>query len=107
VLLRVVQIGTLYKLLGVTISDGCNNSIVLYMGVEEGKNSTFFGEETMLWHQRLGHIGEKGFHVLHGKGMVEGMSNFSLDFNFCEYCLYGKQNRIKFLSNATRAGGLL
>jgi hypothetical protein len=32
----------------------------------------------MLWHQRLGHIREKGLRLLHGKGMVEGISNFSL-----------------------------
>jgi hypothetical protein len=25
----------------------------------------------MLWHQRLGYIGEKGLRLLHGKGMVE------------------------------------
>ena len=48
------------------------------------------GEKTMLWHQRLGHIGEKVLQILHGNGMVEGMSNSSLDFNFCENCLYGK-----------------
>ena len=33
------------------------------------------GEKTMLWHQRLGHIGEKGLQILHRNGMVEGMSN--------------------------------
>jgi len=44
----------------------------------------------MLWHQRLGHIGEKGLQILHGKGMVEGMSNSSLDFYFYENCVYGK-----------------
>jgi predicted Ser/Thr protein kinase len=26
------------------------------------------------------------------KGMVEGMENFSLDLDFCEHFLYGKQN---------------
>jgi hypothetical protein len=46
----------------------------------------------MMWHQRLGHIGEKGLQLLHDKSMVEGMSNCSLDFDFCEHCLYGKQN---------------
>jgi hypothetical protein len=61
----------------------------------------------MLWHQRLGHIGEKGLRLLHGKGMVEGMSNCSLDFDFCEHCLYGKQNRVRFPSGATRAEGIL
>ena len=41
------------------------------------------GEKIMLWHQRLGHIGEKGLQILHDNGMVEGMSNCSLDFDFC------------------------
>jgi hypothetical protein len=57
----------------------------------------------MMWHQRLGHIGEKGLRVLHGKGMVEGMANFSLDFYFCEHCLYGKHNPVRFSSSATKA----
>jgi transposase InsO family protein len=61
----------------------------------------------MLLHQRLGHIREKGLQLIHGKGMVEGMSNFSLDFDFCEHCLYGKQNRVRFPSGATRVEGIL
>jgi hypothetical protein len=55
----------------------------------------------------LGHIEEKGLRLLHGKGMVEGMSNYSLDFDFCEHCLYGKQNQVRFPSGATRAEGIL
>jgi hypothetical protein len=61
----------------------------------------------MLWHQRLGHIGEKGLQTLHSKGMIEGMSNFNLDFDFCEHFIYGKQNRVRFPSGATRAKGIL
>jgi hypothetical protein len=61
----------------------------------------------MLWHQRLGHIGEKGLQTLHGKGMVEGMSNCTLDFDFCEHFIYGKHNRVRFPSGATRAKGIL
>ena len=53
------------------------------------KNLVVFGEETMLWHQRLIHIGDKGLRILHGNGMVEGMSNFSLDFNLYKKFLYG------------------
>jgi hypothetical protein len=102
-----VRFGTMYKMLGRTISDGCNSSIVLDIGVEEERNPTVSGEKVMLWHQRLGHIGEKGLQLLHGKGMVEGMSNCSLDFDFCEHCLYGKQNRVRFPSGATRAEGIL
>jgi hypothetical protein len=61
----------------------------------------------MMWNQRLGHIDGKGIQLLHGKGMVEGMSNCSLDFYFCEHCLYGKQNWVRFPSGATRPEGIL
>jgi hypothetical protein len=58
VLMRGVWFGTLYKLLGSTISDGCNSSIVPDIEVEEERTATVSGEKVMLWHQRLGHIGE-------------------------------------------------
>jgi len=87
VLMRGVKIGTLYKLQGSTIIDGCNSSMVSESGVE---NLVVSREKTMMWHQRLGHIREKGLRILHGEGMVEGMSNSSLDFDFCENCIYGK-----------------
>ena len=29
------------------------------------------------------------------------MSNFTLDFDLCEQCIYGKQNRVRFPSGAT------
>jgi hypothetical protein len=90
VLLKGVWFGTLYKLQGSTISDGCNSSIVPDIGVEEERTPTVSGEKVMLWHQRVGHIGEKDLRLRHGKGMVEGMSNCSLDFDFCEHCVYGK-----------------
>jgi hypothetical protein len=107
VLMKGVQFGTLYKLLGITISDGCNISIVPDIGVEEEITPTVSGEKVMLWHQRLGHIREKGLRLLHGKGMVEGMSNCSLDLDFCEHCLYGKKNRVRFPSSATRVEEIL
>eukprot|EP00253_Pinus_taeda_P031268 PITA_31268 len=90
VLMWGVRIGTLYKLQGSTVVDGCNSSMVPENGA---KNLVVSGDKTTLWCQRFGHIGEKGLQILHGKGMVEGMSNSSLDFDFCENCVYGKQNR--------------
>jgi hypothetical protein len=91
VLLKRVQFGTLYKMQGSTISDGCNSSIVPDIGVEEERNHIISGEKVRLWHQRLGHIGEKGFRLLQSKGMVEGISNCSLDFDFCEHCYMGSR----------------
>jgi hypothetical protein len=35
------------------------------------------------------------------------MSNFSLDFDFCEHFIYGKKNRVRFPSGATRVEGIL
>eukprot|EP00253_Pinus_taeda_P018277 PITA_18277 len=57
VLMRGIQIGTLYKMQGSIVVDGCNSSVVPESGVE---NLVVSGEKTMLWYQRLGHIGEKG-----------------------------------------------
>jgi hypothetical protein len=75
VLLKGVQFGTLYKLQGSAISDGCNSSIVPDIGVEEEITPTVSEEKVMLWHQILRHIREKGLRLLHNNGMVEGMFN--------------------------------
>ena len=90
VLARIFWNGTLYKILGITIIDECNNFFVLEGGDKEDKTYHSFGGKTMLWHQRLGHIGEKGLHSLQGKDMVEGMTDCSLNFDFSEHCIYGK-----------------
>jgi hypothetical protein len=54
VLLKGVWFGTLYKMQGSTISDGCNSSIVPDIGVEEERTPIVSGEKVMMWHQRLG-----------------------------------------------------
>eukprot|EP00253_Pinus_taeda_P021908 PITA_21908 len=87
ILMRGVWIGILYKLQGSIVIDGCNSFVVPESGAE---NLVVSGEKTMSWQQRLGHIGEKGLQIIHGQGIVEGMSNSSLYFDFCENCVYGK-----------------
>ena len=61
----------------------------------------------MLWHQGLGHIGEKGLQILHGKAMVEGITNSTLYFYFYGNCVYGKQNRVSLCSFGKRVKQLL
>ena len=73
----------------------------------EAKNLVVSRVNTMLWHQILGHIGEKGLQILHGNGMVEDMSNFPLDFDSCGNFVYGKHNRVSFTSSAKRVKGIL
>jgi hypothetical protein len=60
VLLNGICIGTMYKLQGSTISDGCNSFIVPGIGFEEEKTPTVSGKNIMVWHQILGYIREKG-----------------------------------------------
>jgi hypothetical protein len=60
-----------------------------------------------MWHKRLRHIEEKGLRVLHGKGMVEHISNYSMGFYLCEHYIYGKQNQVTFPSGARRVDGIL
>jgi hypothetical protein len=68
VLLRWVKVGNLYNLLGNTITYGCNSIIVPEN--EFDKTYTLFIEKTMVWHETMGHIGEKGLCDLHTKGIV-------------------------------------
>ena len=56
---------------------------------------------------KIGAFGEKGLRALQGKGMVEGMANYTLDFDVCEHCIYRKQNRVRFASHAIRANEIL
>lgn len=45
----------------------------------------------MLWHHRLGHIGEKGFKTILNEKLVDNISNcFVGKTYFCEHCVFGK-----------------
>ena len=79
------------QLLGNTIINECNSSVVPEEGGKDDRNLSASGGKTMLWHQRLGHIREKGLHALQGKGMVEGMIDCTLYFDLCEHYIYGKK----------------
>ena len=39
--------------------------------------------------------------------MFEGMTDCTLDFDFCEHCIYRKQNQVRFAYGATKAKGIL
>jgi hypothetical protein len=88
-LLKGVQIGSLYKLLGRTISDEGNSSIVHEIGAKEGITPIVSRENTMSWEQILGHIREMGLCVLHNKGMVKVMSILSLDLIYVNISYMG------------------
>jgi hypothetical protein len=61
----------------------------------------------MLWHERMGHIGEKILRSKHNKGIVEYFPESDLEVDFCEHCIYGKQSRVRFPSGSKRENGIL
>jgi hypothetical protein len=50
--------------------------------------------EADLWHQRLGHMSEKGLKVMHSLGKLPKLKSVNIDF--CENCIFGKQKRVSF-----------
>lgn len=57
-------------------------------------------EKTMLWHQRLGHIGDKGLRALKNKSITEGLNDCHLELDSYKHFIYGKQHRISFYSSS-------
>jgi hypothetical protein len=53
------------------------------------------GVDTTWWNHRLGHMSEKGMHILHKKKMLSDLKQIDLDL--CEHYVYGKQRRVIFL----------
>jgi hypothetical protein len=47
-----------------------------------------------VWHQRLGHMSEKGMKVMVSKGKLDGLS--CVDLSLCEGCVFGKQKVVSF-----------
>ncbi|KAK3031870.1 hypothetical protein RJ639_035640 [Escallonia herrerae] len=47
-----------------------------------------------LWHMHLGHMSERGMHVLSKQGLLGSKKIEKL--NFCEHCVFSKQYRVKF-----------
>ncbi|KAE8685870.1 cytochrome P450 71A9-like [Hibiscus syriacus] len=47
-----------------------------------------------LWHQRLGHMSEKGMKTLLSNGKLPDLKN--VDVGLCEDCIFGKQKKVSF-----------
>ena len=58
-----------------------------------------------LWHQRLGHMSEKGLSTLEKKELITIAKNIAPDP--CNHCLFGKQHKVSFSFSSTRRSELL
>jgi hypothetical protein len=62
-------------------------------------------ESVHLWHQRLGHMSEKGLKVLVDRKSLPSLK--FLNLNFYKYCVFGKQCRQKFKTRRHISKGIL
>jgi len=67
----------------------------LYMIVDEDMVVvTEAANNSSLWHQRLGHISEKGMKLMAAKGKLSILKH--VDVGVCEHCMFGKQKKVSF-----------
>jgi len=52
------------------------------------------GNSSSLWHQRLGHMNEKGMKLMVSKGKIPNLKH--VDVGPCEHCIFGKQKKVSF-----------
>ncbi|RVX19433.1 Retrovirus-related Pol polyprotein from transposon TNT 1-94 [Vitis vinifera] len=77
------------------------------MKVSKGGVATVESESnsTVLWHMRLGHMGERGMMELHKRNLLKGIKTCKLDF--CKYCVFGKHNKVQFKTTIHKTEAVL
>ena len=91
--MKVKKVGNLFLLEGRTESNHATNV---------SENESGF---VRLWHQRLGHMSERGLKVLSDRKLLPSLKSLKLDF--CKHCIYGKQNRQKIKTRRHTSEGIL
>ena len=67
----------------------------LYMVAEEDMVAvTEAANSSSLWHQRLGHMSEKGMKIMASKGKMSNLKHVNI--GVCEHCIFGKQKKVSF-----------
>ena len=72
---------------------------ILYMTTEPGDVAAVAtgNDDASLWHNRLGHISQKGMKEFLLKEKLPKLKN--IHFDMCESCIMGKQKKLGFLDN--------
>ena len=91
--MKAKKVGNLFQLEGRTGSDHVST-------VSEHDSSSI-----RLWHQRLGHMSERGLKILADRKLLPNLRSGKLDF--CKHCLFGKQSKQKFKTDKHTSKGIL
>lgn len=57
---------------------------------------TSSSDDSLLWHQRFGHLNFRGLTLLSKRNMVNGLPTIRGERQTCEACIFGKHHREKF-----------
>ena len=95
VVMKGEKTGNLYRLIGNTVTGGAAISTPAEPS----------SDDAVLWHKRLGHLGERSMMELHKRGLLKGVRSCKLDF--CKYCVFGKQCRVSFKTASHSSEGVL
>eukprot|EP00253_Pinus_taeda_P003210 PITA_03210 len=91
--MKAKKVGNLFQLEGRTGSDHVAT-------VSENDSSSI-----RLWHQRLGHMSERGLKILADRKLLPNLKSRKLDF--CKHCLFGKKSKQKFKTGKHTSKGIL
>jgi hypothetical protein len=81
------------------------NIYKLLVSTVVGGVASVLADCSVLWHMRLGHMGERGMLELHKRNLLKGVKTCKLDF--CKLCILGKQNRVQFKTATHKTEGIL
>lgn len=95
-----MKVGTLYLCTGhivpsTLIVSEKNERSGTIAAVEHGEQIAAVDFDTILWHNRIWHMSEKGMKLIHSKKVLPSLKCVNMDF--CESCVYGKQKRVSFV----------
>ena len=57
-------------------------------------------DDASLWHNRLGHMSQKGMKELLSKEKLSELKN--IHFDMCESCIMGKKKKLSFLTSGKK-----
>ena len=91
-----MKVGTLYLCTSHTIPSTLidsekNECLGTNAIVNEGEQIVTVDYNITLWHNRLGHVSERGMKVLHSKRVLSGLKCVNKDL--CESCVYVQNKR--------------
>lgn len=91
----------------IAIANLCGNLYELTINIKSPTAQLCSSDNIVLWHRRLGHIGESGLRNMEKANLLTGLNLKSNSLGFCDVCVEGKQCREPFDDSRVRGKRVL